>query len=169
MLPRIHRNGVAPESGVNNLFIICLLINMTLIINNHNVWQPPVAKHCPITALPLTTTNTHPAAATVTAAPRKCPHGPSEGSCPSPRRGMWANNTPRHHPNPPPRRSLGPDRHVTAGRTRVRHVTAADDTRPPRHSTDDPRTPRHSRRQHTPATSSPKTTAYATSRTTTTA
>ena len=59
--------------------ISCLLIIKTLIHNNCNVWQPPVAKHCPIIPLLLTTTNPHPAAATTTVAPCECPHRPSEG------------------------------------------------------------------------------------------
>ena len=51
-----------------------------MITNNCNVWQPPVAKHCPIIPFLLTTTNLHPPAAAVAAAPRKCPHGPREGA-----------------------------------------------------------------------------------------
>jgi hypothetical protein len=51
-----------------------------MIINNFNVWQPPVAKHWPITSVPPTTTippslrhrcHCH--------SPRKCPIGPSKG------------------------------------------------------------------------------------------
>ena len=131
---------------------------MTLIINNRNVWQPPIAKHCPITALPLTTTTTHPTTAAVPAAPRKCPHGPSEGTfianpsmCPSPHRGMWASNTPRHRPSPP-----------------ATSLIANGDPRLPRHQYHSPRTPRHRCHRLPPAPSPPKHSAYATSRTTTT-
>ena len=106
--------------------------------NDCNVWQPPVAKHCPITPLLVTTTNPHPPPTAVSAAPRKCPLGPSEGAlianadtCPSPRRRMWANNAPCHscqhphlspqHPKPALTRTYplsppptSPKRHVTA-------------------------------------------------------
>jgi hypothetical protein len=142
-----------------------------------------VAKHCPIIPLLPTTTNQQPPAAAVAAAPRKCPHGPSEGAlianadahplqahpstsprvCPSPPRGMWANDTPRHRPIPrhlahcqrQPRTatspvkgpayatsqpSTTPTRHLTTQNRRVRHVTDDDD---PHHSQQQGHPPRH--------------------------
>jgi hypothetical protein len=72
-----------PVPGVLIKFLIeltCKLKIKILIINNFNVWQPPVAKHWPIISLPPTTTIQHPSAATAaTVLPRECPHGPSEG------------------------------------------------------------------------------------------
>ena len=136
-----------------------------LINNNCNVWQPPVAKHCPITPLLLTTTNPQSPTATVATAPRKCLHRPREGAlivnccvCPSPHRGMWANNMPHHRPSTPHHCPSPPTASLAANR----------DLWTPHHHPKMTRTPRHSCQQPIPATSSPKTSTYATSRTTTT-
>ena len=52
-----------------------------LIINNCHVWQPPVAKHCPIISCLLTTTTPFfPPTVPPAVAPRECPHGLSEGA-----------------------------------------------------------------------------------------
>jgi len=138
-----------------------------------------------------------PATTTVAAAPRKCPHGPSDGMlivnahtcplhcvtgahhhlltsphvCPSPRRGMWAHDMPRHRPNPPPPCSLPtatPNCHVTGESARVRHVTTVDNPQPPPHHPKLACTPGHGRWRPPPATSSPQTSMYATSWTMTT-
>ena len=168
-----------------------------MINNNRSVWQPPVAKHCSITGCLLTTTNPHPpphrrrrrcpsqmparakrrSSLTPTPAHTRplhrvtgAHHHPSTSPrvCPSPPRGMWANDVPRHRPIPPPPRSLPtatPNRHVTGERARVRHVTAVDNPHPPPHHPKPARTPRHGRRRppprpttRTPATSPPPTT-----------
>jgi len=56
--------------------------------------------------------------------------------CPSPRQGIWANNTPHHCSNPPPHCSLPtatPTCHVAAERVHICHITAADDPHLPPH------------------------------------
>jgi hypothetical protein len=79
-------------------------------------------------------------------------HHPSTSPrvCPSPRRGMWANDLPHHRSNLLPRRSLPtatPNRHVTAETARVRHITATDDPHPPPYHPKAACTPRHGRRR----------------------
>jgi hypothetical protein len=117
-----------------------------LIINNRNVWQTPVAKHCPITFLPLTTTIPNlPADAVVVVGPCDCPFGPSRGCSSSSTTHM------RHHQQPAPRHdAYASPRPPTTFR---RHVTAVED----------PPTPCYRRRRAPTATSPPLTTAYATS------
>ena len=50
-----------------------------LINNNYNVWQPPIAKHYPITSLPPTITIPPNCYRRHCCPPCDCPHGPSEG------------------------------------------------------------------------------------------
>ena len=152
-----------------------------MINNTRNVWQPPVAKHCSITACLLTTTNPHPpAAAAVAAAPHKCLHGPSDGALivnahtrPHPP------TAPRHRRPPPsvdipPRLPLPPSRDVgkrlatSPLQPPAASLAANGDPQPPRHRWNSPRTPRHSRRRPPPATLPSKSSVYAMSRTTTT-
>ena len=131
--------------------LFCLLPPPT---NNH----PP-----PLSPLPLANARTGQARArsSLTLTPAHCITSPahpltSPRICPSPPRGMWANNTPRHHPNPPPPRSLPmatPNRNITGERACVCHVTAADNPHLPHHHPKPARTPRHGRQP--PTTSVP--------------
>ena len=114
----------------------------------------------PPSQLPLANARTGQARACSSTTPTHahCPASPASNPpptppprlCPSPRRGMWPNDTPRHCAHPPARRSLPtatPNRHVTAARARVRHVTAPDDPHLPPHHRKAARTPRHGRRR----------------------
>ena len=125
-----------------------------MIINNFNIWQRVVAKHCPITALPLTT-NPHPRRCRcpsrmparakrgrVHCQYRRVPlpssrdvgkqHATSPPESPPPRRSlptatptaMSPLTQPAYATSPPPPTATRP---VTAQKQRVRHVTDDDD------------------------------------------
>ena len=126
--------------------LTCLLIIKTLINNNCNVWQPPVAKHCLTTFLPLTTTIPNPAVATaVVVCPCHCLFGPSRGCSSS------STTHTRHHQQPPPRH----DAYASS--------LPPDDLQTPRHRLQRLPTWYHRRRRAPNATAPLLTTAYATS------
>jgi len=126
--------------------LTCLLIIKTLIKNDCNVWQPPIAEHCLTTFLPLTTTIPNPAvAAAVVVCPCHCPFGPSRGCSSS------STTHTRHHQQPLPRH----DAYASS--------PPPNDLQTPRHRLQRPPTRYHRRRRAPNATSPPLTTAYATS------
>ena len=132
--------------------LTCLLIIKTLINNNCKVWQPPVAKHCLTTFLPLTTTIPNPAIATaVVVCPCHCPFGPSRGCSSS------STTHTRHHQQPPPRH----DAYASS--------LPPDDLQTPCHRLQRLPTRYHRRRRAPNATAPSLTTAYAMSPSLTTA
>ena len=126
--------------------LTCLLIIKTLINNDCNVWQPPVAKHCLTTFLPLTTTIPNLAVATaVVVCPCHCPFGPSRGCSSS------STTHTHHHQQLPPHH----DAYTSS--------PPPNDLQTPRHRLQRPPTRYHRRRRAPNATSPPLMAACATS------
>ena len=111
-----------------------------MIINNFNVWQPPVAKHWPITPIPPTTTIPPPShRRRPRRPPCKCPNGPSEGVFVNTNRHATAAANATSPPSPTARHVTAVANHRRQPRTQHHHRRRA----PPHTTTNDPHMPRH--------------------------